>query len=68
MHVKETLEQRKQRYMTYGLESWLVELLLSLEDETSKGGEVRVGNAVERVTGRIPMAFDVFVLQNRELW
>ena len=68
VHVKETLEQRKQRYMTYGLDPWLVRLLLNLEDETAKGSEVRVSNAVERVTGGIPITFDAFVLQNRELW
>lgn len=68
MHVKETLEQRQQKYMSYGLEPWLAKLLLSLEDETAKGSEVRVSNAVELVTGGIPMTFDAFLVQNRELW
>ena len=68
VHVKETLEQREQKYKTYGLEPWLVELLLRLEDDTARGAEVRVSNAVESVTGGVPMTFDAFVAQNRELW
>ena len=68
VHVKETLAQRKQKYTTFGLETWLVELLLRLEDETAKGAEVRVSNAVELVTGNRPVAFDTFAMQNRAVW
>jgi len=68
VHVKETLAQRKQKYTTFGLETWLVELLLRLEDETAKGAEVRVSNAVELVTGNRPVAFDAFAMQNRAVW
>ena len=68
VHVKETLEQRKQKYITYALETWLVELLLRLEDGTAKGAEVRVSNAVELVTGNRPTAFDAFAMQNRAVW
>ncbi|KAF8350275.1 hypothetical protein F5887DRAFT_1059428 [Amanita rubescens] len=70
LHVKETRKQVKQRYITFGLDQSLAEMLAWFEEQTPQevGEDINLSDAVERATGRAPLTFDAFLEQNRAAW
>ncbi|EED79990.1 predicted protein, partial [Postia placenta Mad-698-R] len=62
-HVNLTGEHRAQQLMSLGVPEYFAKRLASLEVSAAKGGENRMNDVVERVTGRPPQTFDAFVQQ-----
>ncbi|MCJ1273840.1 hypothetical protein MMC21_001633 [Puttea exsequens] len=65
-HVKLSQEESAKRYQGLGLSDRMAGVMASLEVHTANGGEERMNDAVEKVTGRSPIRFDDFVKQNEE--
>jgi len=67
LHVKETREQVKQRYIMFGLQESRAEILAWVEERTAQrvGENTNPSDAVERVTGKVPLTFNAFLEQNR---
>ncbi len=68
-HVKLSQEERVRHYVDrFGLPQYLANLLAGLEAKGAKGGEERMNDVVERVTGRKAKTFDEFVRENKGAW
>ncbi|KAF9818518.1 hypothetical protein IEO21_02756 [Rhodonia placenta] len=67
-HVNLTDEHRAQRLMSVGVPEYFAKRLASLEVSAANGGENRMNDVVERVTGRPPQTFDAFVQQCKTAW
>ena len=58
VHVKLSEEESVQRLLRLGLPEHYAKFLPSIEVATVNGMEERLGDAMERVTGRSPQNFD----------
>jgi festuclavine dehydrogenase len=60
-HVRITEEQFKEGIMKHGVEEDFAGMLASLDTHVSQGLEARLNDVVEKVTGKKPKTFEVFV-------
>ena len=60
----------RQRYIMFGVQQSLAEMLARVEEQTAQGitENTYPSDAVERVTGRSPLTFDAFLEYNRAAW
>ncbi|KAI9849499.1 MAG: hypothetical protein M1837_004119 [Sclerophora amabilis] len=68
VHVKLSEEENTQRLIRSGMPEHYGKLLSSLEARSARGGEDRLNDTVERVTGRPPQTFDSWVQENKTAW
>ena len=68
VHVKLTLEQRIQSFISHGLPDHFAKFIASIEVSAANGSEEIMNDLVEQVTGRPPQNFDAFVQEHKAVW
>ncbi|KAL9089281.1 MAG: hypothetical protein Q9165_005849 [Trypethelium subeluteriae] len=67
-HVKLSDEERKRRFVDFGLPNHYAQLMVKLEALSRSGSENRMNDAVQQVTGREPTTFDRFAEESKGSW
>ncbi|KAJ6558113.1 hypothetical protein B0H19DRAFT_1149970 [Mycena capillaripes] len=67
-HVRLTEEETLKRYQSLGMSEADAKFMTWLETNTAAGAEERMDDAVERITGRLPMTFDTWAEANKKCW
>ncbi|KAI9718696.1 MAG: hypothetical protein M1812_003870 [Candelaria pacifica] len=67
-HVKVSESGKAEIYMRMGAPESYSKFLATLETAASGGAEDCMNDNVEKVTGKKPVTFDVFVAKNRGIW
>ena len=65
MHVRLAKDERIKKFQEMGMPEHFAHFLAGIEVMSANGGEERMNDAVERVTGRPPMNFDDWVQENK---
>jgi ergot alkaloid biosynthesis protein len=67
-HRRISEKQLSERFQNQGMPAEYADVLAAMDTAISQGGEDRVTNEVQRVTGHIPTDFRKFASQNRQVW
>ena len=67
-HVKLSEEDSVKHYQALGMPDDVAKFMTSLEVKTANGGEHKMNDTVEQVTGRKPQTFDAWVQENKNVW
>jgi hypothetical protein len=66
--VKLTNEQTVEQYQMIGLPPPAAGFMAWLEKWTADGGEDRMNDAVEKVTGKAPKTLESWIQENKKYW
>jgi festuclavine dehydrogenase len=68
-HVKLSDEDSTKRFQSFGMTEDQAKFMTRLETTTAGGAEANFGKGgVEELTGKTPMKFDKWVLENKNAW
>ena len=68
LHVRLSVDALAARFEAIGIERGFAHILAGMDAAIAAGAEDRVSDAVERITGTMPMTFDAFAAQNVGAW
>ena len=59
----------KMRYLSVGLSDYVTNIIVNLEEETSKGSEETLwNNTVQELTGKSPLTLEDWVNDHKSIW